>query len=61
MVELLTGLFKIIDSVHSLISLLEAARSNPEITVALSILLFAGAAAAIVIRRTRRTDLLSIR
>lgn len=62
--EFFVSLVKIAEALHSLaslISLIEAARSNPEITIALSIVLLAGAAAATILRRTRPTDYLSIR
>ena len=62
MVEVIVQLVHFAHSLHSLWQLIEAMRSNPQMTISLSIVLLAGVVAAIVIRHTQRpNDSLSIR
>jgi hypothetical protein len=59
--EILVVLIKIVEGIHGLKWLIGAARSNPQSTVALSILVLAGAVVALIMRRARRSDFPGIR
>jgi len=59
--EILVLLIKIVEGIHGLRSLIKGARSHPQSTAALSILVLAGAIVAVILRRTRRSDFPSIR
>ena len=61
MVELLVSLAEGLHGLHSLKMLVDTGRSNPQGTLVILILVLTGAAAALVMRRTRRGDFPSIR
>lgn len=61
MIEFLVSLAKIAEGLHGLKMLVDTARANPQGTIALLILVLAGAVVALILRRTRRGDSLSIR
>jgi hypothetical protein len=59
--EIITIIIKLIEGLHGLKWLIDAARADPRSTIALTVLLLAGAVFAIVIRYTRRSDFPTIR
>jgi hypothetical protein len=63
LLDALLGLLHLVYELPKLVSLVQELRSNPEITVALSILLLAGVVAYAIIRYTRRnrSDFLTLR
>jgi hypothetical protein len=56
-----SDLLEVAHGIHGLIGLIQALRENPQITLALSILLVAGAVVATVMSRIRREEPPSIR
>ena len=61
MVEFLVVLVKLVHGAHGAAQFLEIIREDPRIGVALAVLLLAGAAFALLSRKTRRIEPLTIR
>jgi hypothetical protein len=61
MIEALVGLADAVHLVYSLPDLIRAIKSNPEMSIGLVLLMLAGSLVAILIRRTRRENPLTLR
>jgi hypothetical protein len=59
--ELVVFLIHLVHDVHNAAELVQFLRENPRITMAMAILLIAGAFVAVLIRKVRRDEPLSIR